>query len=346
MPSPVENPRVLVIEDDPIVSDLFSELLRVNQKEVLLVPTAEAGLELLDKESFDLVVTDKNLPGLSGLDVLEWVKSRNPDLDVIIMTAYADMDSVLRAMRQGAYDYLVKPFPSLDEVVQKIDRALEKRRILMENRRLVKDLVSANERIEALNKNLESQVEERTSELKAANIKLEELSFTDDVTTLYNQRFLFPRLEEEMRRERRYKTGLAVIMLDLDYFKRVNDTHDHLFGSRVLKRIGEIIKHSVRNVDLCVRYGGDEFCVVLPHTGKQEAATVAERIRASIEAADVGDPDESYKVTASIGIAMNGECEADSSRSLLRSADKALYLAKSAGRNCVMTAPKISVTAG
>jgi two-component system, cell cycle response regulator len=333
-----ERPSLLLIDDDPIVRELFKEMFALNGKDAVIVETAEQGMSRMAEHAFDLVITDKNLPGASGLDLLQWVKEQQPDLDVIIMTAYADMDSVLVAMRLGAYDYLPKPFASISEVLQKIDRALEKRRILLENRRLMKELVLANERVADMNRDLERQVEARTAELRIANERLEKLSITDDVTTLYNQRFLFPRLEEEMRRERRYKTGLAVIMLDLDNFKNVNDEHDHLFGSRVLKRIGEIIKSCVRNVDLCTRYGGDEFCVILPHTGYKEALTVAERIRAGIEAADVGDEGAAYKVTASLGVAMIGECDADSPRSLLRAADRALYLAKASGRNCVRSA--------
>jgi len=341
--------RVLVVEDDPMVSELFEVLLRDADLEAVVAADAESAIEELRQRTFDLIVSDKNLPGLSGLDLLEWVKKNNPDLDVIIMTAYADMKSAVAAIHAGVYDYLVKPFDSLDEVMQKIRRGLERRRIKQENLRLIQYLTEANEQIEGMNAELEREVLQRTEELRKANARLEALTVTDDVTGLYNQRFLFPRLEDEVARERRYHDGLGVIMLDIDNFKKVNDKHDHLFGSRVLHRLGRILRAQVRNTDTLVRYGGDEFVIILPHTDMATASMVAERVRRAVEMTDVGDPadpqsteshgpelyGDSYFVTVSLGVATVADSPVDSPRSLLRAADKALYAAKAAGRNCV-----------
>lgn len=341
--------KILIVEDDTVVGELFTLLLRDTPgREAVVVETAEEAVAKLP-EGFDLVITDKNLPGMSGLELLQKIKAVDPNLDVILMTAYADMKSMLAAMHDGVYDYLVKPFDSLDEVLSKIERALEKRRMRLENIRLIEHLTTANAQIEEMNRSLEQKVKERTQQLSEANERLQALTLTDDVTGLYNQRFLYKRLEEEFARERRYHEGLAVIMVDLDDFKRVNDSHDHLFGSRVLRRVGDVLRGAVRNTDFVIRYGGDEFVVILPHTTLRQATAVAQRIRTRLQETDVGDRadqatsirpgeheyDEPFFCTASLGVACLGECAADSPRSLLRAADRALYEAKANGRNRV-----------
>jgi diguanylate cyclase (GGDEF)-like protein len=329
------EPRILVVEDDQIVARVFEALLPRHGYDTDVVFDAEQGLRLLASEPYDLLISDIVLPGISGIELLRRVKSRWPDLDVILMSAYADMESVLEALQEGVYDYLVKPFDDINEVLHKVERALEKRRILLENKRLVEYLRQANAQIEGMNRELEKQVADRTAELEEANLRLEQLTLTDDVTGLFNQRFLHGRLGEEFERARRYGHGLAILMLDLDYFKQVNDSHDHLFGTRVLRRVGKILVSNVRSMDMVVRYGGDEFVVLLPHTRLDLAVPVGERLRSEVELSDVGDAGEPYHASTSVGVAAIRETQAESAEELLRAADKALYLAKATGRNRV-----------
>lgn len=318
--------RILIVDDEPSVIMLFKKLLPKRGYHPDCVEDAQQALEALSSDTYDLVITDKNLPGdLDGLDLLKRIKRDTPDLDVIIMTGNADMDSALVAIREGVYDYLVKPFESINEVVHRIEGALEKRRLLLENRQLVG-------RLESMNRNLEAQVAERTQQLEA-------LTLEDDVTGLYNQRFLHRRLPEEVDRAQRYEHPLCVIMLDVDKFKRVNDTHDHLFGSRVLKRMGEVLLSGIRTVDMAIRYGGDEFCILLPETDSAGGSRVAERLREAIEAAEVGDDDDPYRVTVSIGVATITGGATLNAEQLLQAADHGLYAAKAGGRNRVHVMP-------
>lgn len=327
--------RVLVVEDDHVVARVFETLLPRHGYATEVVSDAEQALRALATQPHDLLIADIVLPGISGIELLRRVKRRWPDLDVILMSAYADMESVLEALQEGVYDYLVKPFEDINEVLHKVERALDKRRILLENKRLVRYLQQANSQIEGMNRELERQVADRTAELEEANLRLEQLTLTDDVTGLFNQRFLHSRLGEEFERARRYGHGLAVLMLDLDDFKQVNDSHDHLFGSRVLRRVGKILVSNVRSMDMVIRYGGDEFVVLLPHTKLDRAVQVAERLRSEVRGTNLGDEGEPYRVSTSVGVAAIGETQAETAEELLRAADRALYLAKATGRNRV-----------
>jgi diguanylate cyclase (GGDEF)-like protein len=163
----------------------------------------------------------------------------------------------------------------------------------------------------------------------------ERLSLTDDLTKLHNARYLRQFLVNEVKRARRYKTKVAALFLDLDDFKRVNDLHGHLVGSHALMEVASVILPSVRDTDCVVRYGGDEFVVILPETGIDEAVQVAERIRAKIEQHPfTGGRRLTVSLTASFGIAVFPE-HALSPQQLIDCADTAMYRAKAADKNCI-----------
>jgi diguanylate cyclase (GGDEF)-like protein len=164
--------------------------------------------------------------------------------------------------------------------------------------------------------------------------KLEQDAFVDPLTGLYNRRYLGMRLDEEIARARRYGFGLGALMIDIDHFKRVNDTYGHQVGDRVLRRIGEIVKSGARSSDIVCRYGGKELLVIVPNTEPAEADKFAERLRETIEATPVATgEDASVSVTVSIGT--SALLAADNAQEFLARADRALYRAKSAGRNRV-----------
>lgn len=167
-----------------------------------------------------------------------------------------------------------------------------------------------------------------------------ELALTDGLTGLYNRRYLSAHLDGLLGRIGEGAQGPALLLFDIDWFKRVNDSHGHAAGDAVLKEVANRVSRHVRSFDLVARYGGEEFVVVLPETPLSVALTVADRLRSVIaeKPIDVREPSASLPITISIGVAMTHVAE-DTAASLLRRADEALYLAKNAGRNCIRIAP-------
>jgi len=331
-----QQPRLLIIESNSVSAKLLSDYFSGKNFTVDTLPRAQTSFEALEALPYDLVLAATNIEDMPGLTILQQIKSKYPDLDVILMTDDRDLNHALQALDAGVYDYLMKPFQAMDDVLRKVERAIERRRILVENKRLMQYLKHANQQIEHMNQELEVQVEDRTKQLATMNAKLEQLTITDDVTGLFNQRFLYSRLEEEFRRAQRHGLCLSVLMLDIDQFKAVNDNHDHIYGSLVLKHLGELFTRLVRRIDMVIRYGGDEFAILMPYTTSPEAKSVAERIRATVANSDVGESTAPYRVTVSIGVAELSLSQVNTPQELLQLADRALYAAKSAGRNQVV----------
>jgi diguanylate cyclase (GGDEF)-like protein len=172
--------------------------------------------------------------------------------------------------------------------------------------------------------------------------RTKKLTFTDDLTALYNSRFMALYLDRELKRCRRMRSSLSLLFMDLDGFKNVNDTHGHLAGSRTLVEVGAVLEKTVRDADVLIRYGGDEFVILFPETPLQGGLIIAERIRQVIESTKFLESMQiEARVSASIGIAAYPE-SADDVRTLISGADQAMYAAKSRGKNRVVAAPPLS----
>jgi len=185
-------------------------------------------------------------------------------------------------------------------------------------------------------KNIRFLLEQSASAFQnAENYTLaKDMLFIDDLSGLFNYRYLEVALEREMKRVERYASHLAILFLDLDFFKRVNDTHGHLVGSRVLREMADLLKKTTREVDVVIRYGGDEYTIILVETGAETAGLVAERIRSQVES-HVFLASEGYaiRLTCSIGYACCPE-DSMSKQELLDMADQAMYGGKTGGKNC------------
>ena len=174
--------------------------------------------------------------------------------------------------------------------------------------------------------------------------RTEKLAFTDPLTELYNHRFFQETLLQEFTRAERYKKPLSLMIIDIDFFKKFNDTYGHLVGDKVLKHVSAIYKSSMRDqIDTVARYGGEEFGVILPETSLEGAAVFAERIRKKVEESFIQEGDKKLKVTLSIGVACNSVTKCSKTSDLIEAADQALYKAKAEGRNQVQTYKKPDV---
>jgi len=190
--------------------------------------------------------------------------------------------------------------------------------------------------IQSHTRHLEETIRERTKELEEANKKLKELATTDGLTGLYNYRFFEETIRMEVRRAQRQGLPLSLLMIDLDHFKVYNDTHGHQMGDEVLKTVARIMKYRLRSTDFPCRYGGEEFAIILPGTGFEEAMKLAEEVRGLVEAHPFPGEEKQPegKLTISIGVATY-PYHAEDEISLVRAADMALYTAKQKGRNRV-----------
>ena len=181
------------------------------------------------------------------------------------------------------------------------------------------------------------RIRQMTAKLQDSENKFKKLSITDDLTKLYNSRHFFNRLKDEIERTNRYGHPLSLLIMDLDNFKKYNDTYGHIEGDKVLANSGEILRKSLRKTDSAYRYGGEEFTIILPESSGQEAMHFAERIRQAFDTEGCRSKPESFMpVTVSVGVAQYARGEKISD--FIKRADKNLYAAKNQGKNCIIFA--------
>jgi len=236
---------------------------------------------------------------------------------VVGTTSREGSDLRAKAYAVGVDDYLVRPF-GLRDLGFRLG-------VLRKTRRLQKHLEQATRKLSGLN-----------LQLSDSNRRLEEMTVTDELTGLSNMRFMTQFLEKQFQMLSRYERPFALLMIDLDHFKSVNDKNDHLVGSQTIRTIGRTIDACTRTSDVKARYGGDEYVVAMPETDGASAEFVANRLREAIaESVHTGHDGAEFRVTASIGVASFAKDRHTSYRDLVKEADRAMYLSKKNGRNRV-----------
>ncbi len=330
-------PHVLVLEDQQTLGRLVHLLPKTTpQGDVITVLTArhaEQAQAIMQHTRVDVVLVDLRGPCFGNATLAQCMRAEASDIDVLCL-----VDATAQGGDTRGLGDVVTLLRCPEDVCRRVLASLQQRRLVLENQHLQAHYTAADRQVEALRRSLALQLQQRTYDLQEANTRLCQLTVTDDVTGLYNQRFLHTRLDQEFFRARRYHEALAVMMLDIDNFKQVNDTHDHLFGTRVLQQVGAILRRTVRETDMVIRYGGDEFVIILPHTTLADAKVVGERLRTVLEGENVGSEDAACYLTMSVGIAARDALQALCGRDILVAADRGLYRAKATGRNCVVAA--------
>jgi len=265
----------------------------------------EEAWQLLQREpDVDLVITDVQMPRVSGQELLVRIRqSEQPQirsLPVIVMTTANDNAEKHLAFLNGANDFLNKPVDPLE---------LQAR--IQVHHRLTRTI----------------------RELEESRKALAELATTDALTQLKNRRLFYTQAEQNLADCRRNERDMSLLVLDIDHFKKVNDTYGHHAGDEVLIRVARLLTRMVRAVDTVARFGGEEFAVLMPETNKLGAAVLAERIRSAIEKETIVIDGRTIPVTASLGIATLAAEQVESIDQMLSIADRRLYLAKNSGRN-------------
>lgn len=313
--------KVMVVDDDMAIRTMVGEVLTDEGYNVTLAASAEDALQAFRLERFWLVITDIRMGGMSGVELLKEIKQIDPVVHVIVMTSYASIDSAIAVIKAGAYDYLIKPFEDLELVTSAAKRAVQSASLIKEKEELVQTLKLKNIELERLNK------------------QLTEIAVRDGLTGLYNHRYFQEILVKEASRASRHSRDLSLLFLDVDDFKKYNDTYGHQVGDTLLKQLSQIITSAMREGDIVARYGGEEFVVILPETDLMYALRAAEKLRKSVEAYPFrGKESQPHgKVTISLGVASWVEGSTTAS-SLIQQADKALYRAKNEGKNCTRAA--------
>jgi len=306
-----EKQRILVVDDQALFLRMMSNILADCGYDVTEAASAVEAIDFYLQKPFPLVITDIEMPGMNGIELVQALKHINDNTEIVVMNSYASLDTALAAMRAGAYDYLIKPFKDIEVICNTAHRALEKVKLRKQNQNLIEALKQHNRALET------------------ANARLKKLATHDGLTGLFNHRYFQERLAAELDRANRYPQPFSILFIDVDYFKIYNDTNGHLNGDQLLKRLSALFLHSFRKTDVVSRYGGDEFVVILPETGKYQAQQLAFKLRQRVKsyAFEFRETMPDQCITLSIGYATYPEDGRDT-HTLIEHADQVMYAAK------------------
>lgn len=335
-------PRILLVDDEAENLKALQRTLRADFEIVSTSDPAEA-LELLSKSTFEVIVSDQRMPKMNGSELLAEAARISPLCTRVILTAFTEVSEMLETInRAEIFRYVTKPWDNA-ELVATLQQASQTHRLRKENAELIGKLEEKNRALGnkereliALNAELEKKVGERTQELLRANARLSDLAMTDPLTKVLNRRAFFEKFDEEIERSQRYSHAFCVAMIDVDHFKLFNDMEGHPLGDEALKRVAATLKANIRKIDVLCRYGGEEFCLVMPETDVQTGTEICERLRTSIETTIFQGSDQKAYLTISIGLSGYPD-DGQSRTDLVKTADQALYAAKKAGRNRVVS---------
>lgn len=306
MTQAADKARILIVEDKDFEKKKIEDTLKLDQDTAMTCDTGVKAVEITSKNDFDLLIISLNLQQEDGLRLCSHFKSneRTRSTPILMVATEDDMPRIAQGLEMGAHDYILRPVDR-NELLARVRTQVRRKRF--------------QERLRA------------TYEISLS------MALTDSLTGLYNRRYLEVHLEKLLQKNQENRKSLGVLLVDIDHFKKVNDTYGHKVGDEILKIFAERLKDKLRSFDLVARLGGEEFVVILPDVYEQRAHLIAERLRASIaeEPFACSAPGGKLSITASIGGAFI-DPSPQTTQEVLARADKCLYDAKAGGRNAVV----------
>jgi len=319
---------ILIVDDNPQNIQMVAKHLKTDTYRISFSQSGMDALEKVRSADFDLILLDIMMPEMDGYETCRRIHElpEGREIPVIFLTAKIDKESIVRGFEAGAVDYIMKPFHAA-ELLVRIRTHLQ--------------LKSYRDRLEEINIHLnkeilkgiqmESELRESREELQKVNRQLYEKATTDSLTGLLNRRKMMDFIEYEHERTDRSRQPYSLVMSDIDFFKKINDTYGHACGDTVLVEISRIFLSGVRKQDQVSRWGGEEFLMLLPDTEEKGARFLAEKIRTSIESHLFSTGTKDLNITMTFGISTREQD--DDVETLIKQADIALYTGKENGRN-------------
>ncbi|MAS87408.1 MAG: PleD family two-component system response regulator [Micavibrio sp.] len=302
----VDSAKILVVEDQAFESDKFVETLQRDHHDVTAVEDGIKAMEAVGKKDFDIIMISLNMLEEDGLRLVSHLKSNEKTraVPILMVGNEEDMHRIAHGLEIGAHDYIIRPVDR-NELLARARTQIRRKRF--------------QERLRA---NYEVSLN---------------MALTDTLTGLYNRRYLTVHLEKLLRRNEESHKSITVLLFDIDYFKKVNDTYGHNVGDEVLKEFAERLNQGLRSFDLVARLGGEEFVAILPDVTKERAMTISERLRRMIADKPFAITHDEFKeitCTTSIGATYIFDETNITTEEALKRADDMLYKAKADGRNC------------
>jgi diguanylate cyclase (GGDEF)-like protein len=327
---------LLVVDDEPYILSTLAALAAADF-DVLTAASAPDAMQVFARREIDIVITDQMMPGMTGVQLLEWVREHSPHTIRLMMTGLARLEDAVDAINCGqVHRYLFKPWRSA-ELLQILRNAAKTFTLERSHEQLLDELRQLNQRLEERVQQRTWELEEANRHLQQKNTMLEKLALTDPLTGIPNRRAMDRLVRSEQRRRGRYPSPLALGVVDADHFRDINTRYLLPGGDQALVSLAQTLADSVRAVDTVGRIGGEEFMVVAPETNCEGAVILAERIRSAVEKKEIRYKEDVIRVTVSIGFAVAEGGQHSTYDQLKHAAAAALSEAKATGRNrCVI----------